>query len=75
MDKFIIVVCFDDAHLAGYCFGRFAKSVIVDADNLAGGTRYSCAFYTNIPEEAFREYDRLGRVSQRHRPLPYLRRV
>ena len=75
MDKFVVIL-FDDNYKEVYCFvDKRASVVIKAADNVANRTPVSVIYYTNIPQEAVEEYDRLGRVSQRHKPLRDLRRV
>ena len=75
MDKFVVLL-FDDNFGVVRCFvGKRASVVIRAADDEVNRLHVSATYYTNIPEEAVQEYDRLGRVSQRHKPLRDLRRV
>lgn len=75
MDKFVVIL-FDDNFGVVSCFvGKRASVVIRAADDVANRIRDSVLYFTNIPQEAVEEYDRLGRVSQRHKPLRDLRRL
>ena len=75
MDKFVVLL-FDDNFGVVSCFvGKRASVVIRAVDDVVYRLRESVTYYTNIPQEAVEEYDRLGRVSQRHKPLRDLRRV
>ena len=75
MDKFVVLLFDDNFEEVGSFVGRRASVVIRAADEVASQLHGSVTYYTNIPEEAVQEYDRLGRVSQRHKPLRDLRRV
>ena len=75
MDKFVVLL-FDDNYEEVYCFvDKRASVVIRAADDVANRIRDSVLYFTNIHQEAVEEYDRLGRVSQRHKPLRDLRRL
>ena len=75
MDKFVVLL-FDDNFGVVSCFvGKRASVVIRAADDVANQHPGSITYYTNIPKEAVQEYDSLGRVSLRHKPLRDLRRV
>ena len=75
MDKFVVLLFDDNFEEVGSFVGRRASVVIRAADDVVNRLPYSVTYYTNIPQEAVEEYDRLGRVSQRHKPLRDLRRV
>lgn len=75
MDKFVMLLFNDDFEEVARFSGWRASVVIRAADEVAYRITESVTYYTNIPEEAVREYDRLGRVSLRHKPLRDLRRV
>ena len=75
MDKFVVLLFDDDFEEVGRFVGKRASVVIRAADDVVNRLSYSVTYYTNIPQEAVQEYDRLGRVSLRHKPLRDLRRV
>ena len=75
MDKFVVLLFDENCEEVGGFVGRRASVVIRAADDVASRLPVSVTYYTNIPQEALEEYDRLGRVSQRHKPLRDLRRV
>lgn len=79
MDNFMVLL-FDDnfgevGSFEGKFVGKRASAVIRAANDVANRLRESVVYYTNIPQEALQEYDRLGRVSLRHKPLRDLRRL
>ena len=75
MDKFVVLL-FDDNSRVVSCFvGKRASVVIRAADDVVDHLHESVTYYTNIPQEAVEEYDRQGRVSQRHKPLRDFRRL
>lgn len=75
MDKFVVILFDDDFEVVGSFVGKRASVVIRAADDVSNRLSKSVTYYTNIPQEAVQEYDRQGRVSQRHKPLRDLRRV
>lgn len=75
MDKFVVLLLTDNFEVVGSFESRYASVAIRAADDVVNRLSYSVTYYTNIPQEAVQEYDRLGRVSLRHRPLRDLRRV
>lgn len=75
MDKFVVLLFDDNFEVVSSFVGKRASVVIRAADDVANRIHESVTYYTNIPEDAVQEYDRLGRVSLRHKPLRDLRRV
>lgn len=75
MDKFVVLLFNDNFEVVGSFRDKRASVVIRAADDVANRLPISVTYYTNIPQEAVQEYDRLGRVSMRHKPLRDLRRV
>ena len=75
MDKFVVLLFNDNFEVVSCFVGKRASVVIRAADDVVDRLRDSVLYFTNIPQEAVEEYDRLGRVSQRHKPLRDLRRL